>query len=86
MHWLFLLLAFGALVLAFSTPHMGLLLLSLLASLLFFVLWIRGWYLARMGQADNRTPLMVTPAELQRMREQARARRDQDPAGDRQAH
>lgn len=39
MHWLFLLMALGALVLAFSTPHVWLLVVSLLVALLLLLLW-----------------------------------------------
>ena len=49
MHWFYLLLSFGALLLAITTVHGWLLLLSLLAALGFFLAWIRGWYLDRIG-------------------------------------
>ena len=75
MHWLFLLLAFGVLILAFSTPHMSLLLLSLLAALVFLLLWIRGWYLHRVGDSQSDAALMIDPAELRRLREAAAARK-----------
>lgn len=44
MHWLYLLLALGALWLAITTPHAWLLLLALLAALALFVAWMRGWF------------------------------------------
>jgi len=77
MHWLFLLLALGALILAFSTPHMGLLVVSLLAALVFFVAWARGWYMARMGQAEVAGHI-VDPVELHRLRALAAARKAND--------
>jgi len=74
MHWLFLLLALGALILAFSTPHLWLLMTSLLAALLLMAVWARGWYLARMGEADSGAQI-VDPVELHRLRTLAAARR-----------
>jgi hypothetical protein len=76
MYWLFLLLALGAFVLAFSTPHMSLLVLALLAALGFLMAWARGWYMAKIGDASQRDALpMIDPAELRRLRAQAEARR-----------
>lgn len=75
MHWLFLLLALGALVLAFSTPHMWLLVLSLLAALALLLAWVRGWYAARMGDLQRDIGTMIDPAELHRLRELAQARK-----------
>jgi hypothetical protein len=88
MHWLFLLLALGALILGFSTPHMWLLVTSLLAALLLLCLWVRGWYVARMGDVQRDVSMMVDPTELRRLRELAQARKaaaaeqgnDGDPA------
>lgn len=74
MHWLFLPLAVAALVLAFSTPHAGLMALALLASLAFLMLWLRGWFHARLGQGP-RAPLVITPAELERPRRRADVRK-----------
>lgn len=75
MHWLFLLLALGALVLAFSTPHMWLLVLSLLAALVLLLAWVRGWYAARIGEVQRDVGTLIDPAELRRLRELAQARR-----------
>ena len=81
MHWLFLLLALGALILAFSTPHMWLLLACLVAALLLMLAWARGWYLSRIGDgADNGQ--LIDPAELHRLRALAQARK---AAGDQEA-
>ncbi|MEE7566854.1 hypothetical protein HH297_10675, partial [Xanthomonas sp. Kuri4-3] len=49
MHWLFLLMALGALVLAFTTPHMWLLVVALLAALVLLLAWVRGGYVRRIG-------------------------------------
>ncbi|MCD0245367.1 hypothetical protein [Xanthomonas melonis] len=75
MHWLFLLMALGALVLAFSTPHMWLLIASLLAALVLLLLWTRGWFASRMGESQRDTSSMIDPAELRRLRELAEARK-----------
>ncbi|WP_115006470.1 hypothetical protein [Xanthomonas campestris] len=75
MHWLFLLIALGALVLAFSTPHVWLLVVSLLVALLLLLLWTRGWFAARMGDTQRDTGSMIDPAELRRLRELADARK-----------
>jgi len=82
MHWLFLLLALGALVLAFSTPHMWLLVACLLAALALMAAWARGWYLSRMGEVEEAGNI-VDPVELHRLRTLAAARRaasEQPPA------
>jgi len=76
MYWLFLLLALAAFVVAFSTPHMSLLVLALLAALGFLLAWARGWYVAKIGDASQRDAVpMIDPAELRQLREQAEARR-----------
>ncbi|WAT15032.1 hypothetical protein [Xanthomonas fragariae] len=75
MHWLFLLMAFGALVLAFSTPHVWLLVVSLLVALLLLLLWTRGWFASCIGDTQRDTGSMIDPAELRRLRELAEARK-----------
>lgn len=75
MHWLFLLMALGALVLAFITPHVWLLVASLLVALLLLLLWTRGWFASRMGDTQRDTSSMIDPAELRRLRELAEARK-----------
>ncbi|PPU76618.1 MULTISPECIES: hypothetical protein [Xanthomonas] len=80
MHWLFLLMALGALVLAFSTPHMWLLIAALLAALVLLLLWTRGWFASRMGETQRDTSSMIDPAELRRLREVAQARKAAAPA------
>ncbi|MCE4372761.1 hypothetical protein [Xanthomonas hortorum] len=75
MHWLFLLMALGALVLAFSTPHVWLLVVSLLVALLLLLLWTRGWFASRMDDTQRDTSSMIDPAELRRLREIAEARK-----------
>ncbi|AKC86707.1 hypothetical protein [Pseudoxanthomonas suwonensis] len=75
MHWLYLLLALGALLLAITTVHGWLLLLSLLAALALFVAWIRGWYLERIGGRQQDELAMIDPVELRRLRELVEARK-----------
>ncbi|MFC7522228.1 hypothetical protein ACFQS6_24240 [Xanthomonas populi] len=75
MHWLFLLMALGALVLAFSTPHVWLVVVSLLVALLLLLLWTRGWFASRMDDTQRDTSSMIDPAELRRLREIAEARK-----------
>ncbi|XQA62873.1 hypothetical protein ACM9XD_05835 [Xanthomonas sacchari] len=83
MYWLFLPLALGAFVLAFTTPHMWLLVVSLLAALAFLLAWARGWYVGKIGDASQRDAMpMIDPAELRRLREQAEARRAAAAASD----
>jgi len=72
MYWLFLLLALGAFVLAISTTQTWLLAVSLLASLLFFLLWIKGLYTARFGGVAGQAPRALHPAELQALRQQVK--------------
>ena len=75
MHWLYLLLAFGALLLAITTVHGWLLLLSLLSALALFLAWMRGWYLDRIGGGTRDEMAMVDPLELRRLRELAEVRK-----------
>ncbi|WP_225765557.1 hypothetical protein [Stenotrophomonas sp. Marseille-Q4652] len=72
MYWLFLLLAIAAFVFALSATKVSLLLLALFVSLVFFLMWVRGLYVARFGSVVNDGPRVLHPAELQRMREQLR--------------
>lgn len=72
MYWLFLLLAIVAFVVALGATSTWLLLLSLVASLGFFLLWLRGLYVARIGDTFSQMPRELHPAELQILREQLR--------------
>jgi hypothetical protein len=73
MYWLFLVLALAALLLAISTTQMWLLVLSALAALLFLLLWVKGLYVARMGNISD-APRPLHAAEMQALREQYRKR------------
>ncbi|WP_282268364.1 hypothetical protein [Stenotrophomonas sp. PS02298] len=79
MYWLFLLLALGAFVLAFSTTHSGLLVLALLAALVFLVLWAKGLYVSRFSGVSS-APRPLHAAELQALRAQLQPKAD--PAAD----
>ena len=75
MHWLFLLLGFAAMVVAFKTTSSGLMAVCLIAALVLFVLWIAGLYSARMAGRSRDASMIIDPAELRRLREQAEARK-----------
>ncbi len=77
MHWLYLLFAFGTLLLAILSNGVGMLAFWLLASLALFIAWARGWFIARVGTDDQSAPMIIDPVELHRLREQAAARRQQ---------
>jgi hypothetical protein len=74
-HWLFLILALGALVVAFITPQMWLLLLALLVALVLLLAWLRGVHLRRIGDLQRDATLAIDPTELRRLHALAEARR-----------
>jgi membrane glycosyltransferase len=75
MHWLLLLLGIGALAVALKTTSMALMAICLVAALVLFVLWALGMYSARVGSRSRDETLLLDPAELRRLREQAEARK-----------
>ena len=75
MHWLFLLLALGALAVALKTSSLVLMAVCLLASLGLLIAWIMGWYAARVGSNARDESHMIDPVELRRLREIAEARK-----------
>lgn len=75
MPWLFLLFAFGALALAFSANSILLAIVALLAALVLLVIGVLGLLAQRVGSQSRSEAMMVDPAELRRLREQAEARR-----------
>lgn len=75
MYWLFLLLALGAFLFAFSTTHSWLLVLALLAALVFLLLWAKGLYVARFGSVSS-VPRPLHAAELQALRAQLQPKAD----------
>ena len=75
MHWLYLLIAIAAMVVAMKTTSTGLMVLGMLAALVLLVLWLAGMYAARMAGRSRDVSAMIDPAELRRLREQAEARK-----------
>lgn len=75
MPWLYLLLGLLAMGVAMETASSGLMALSLLVALVFFVLWLVGLYSARVAGRGRDVSAMIDPAELRRLREQAAARK-----------
>lgn len=75
MPWLFLLLALGALAAAFKASSPGLLALWLVLSLLLMLAWVLGLLAQRVGNRSRDASHILDHDELQRMREQAEARR-----------
>ncbi|MCD9007189.1 DUF5305 domain-containing protein [Luteimonas sp. XNQY3] len=75
MPWLFLLLALGAVVIAFTTTSVPLAAIALVLSLVFVVIGVLGLLAQRVGNQSRSEAMMVDPAELRRLREQADGRR-----------
>jgi membrane glycosyltransferase len=75
MAWLFLLLGFGALWVAFTASSPGLLALALVAALVLFIAFVLKMASDRIGSRSRDEQLMLDPEELRRLREQAEARR-----------
>lgn len=75
MAWLFLLLAFGALWLAFTTSSTGVLALAVLAALVLIVAFVLKLASDRIGNRSRDEHMMLDPEELRRLREQAEARK-----------
>ena len=75
MHWLLLLPGIGALAVALKTASMALMAICLVAALVLFVLWALGLYSARVGSRNRDETMLLDPAELRRLREQAEARK-----------
>ncbi|WP_240096369.1 hypothetical protein [Thermomonas flagellata] len=73
MHWLYLLLAALAMLFAFKTTSVALMVVALLLALVLFVLWAMALYASRMAGRERDPASMIDPAELRRLREQAEA-------------
>jgi thiol:disulfide interchange protein len=76
MHWLFLLLAFGAFALGVTVSHTAAMVGCLLLALLLALFWVRGLYQARFGAHNQDLASMIDPAELKRLRALAQQRRE----------
>ena len=75
MAWLFLLLGFGALWVAFTASSPGLLALALVAALVLFIAFVLKMASDRIGSRSRDEQLILDPDELRRLREQAEARK-----------
>jgi len=75
MPWLFVLLALGAVVIAFTTTSVAFAAIALVLSLVFVVIGVLGLLAQRVGNQSRNEAMMVDPVELRRLREQAEARR-----------
>ena len=82
MHWLFLLLALGAMAFAIYTTSTALMVVALLVGLGLMVAWVVGLYNARIGGNQRDQALMIDPEELRRMRELGEARRAEAAAAE----
>lgn len=83
MAWLYFLLALVALVVAFQSTSMALLLACLLATLVLTLAGIMRLLADRIGSRSRDAALVLDPEELRRMREQADARKAvQSPPAD----
>lgn len=75
MHWLFLLLALAALVVAVKTTSFGLLIVCLLVAFVLSMMWVVALLAARVDSRSRGEAMMLDPDELRRLREQAEARK-----------
>ena len=75
MPWLYLLLAAAALAVAFKTTSVAVLVICLVAALGLTLAWLMAVLSRRIEDRTGSAALMIDPAELQRLREQAEARR-----------
>lgn len=75
MHWLLLLLAIGALVVAFNTTSLLLMGLCLVAALGLTLVAVLQMLAARVDGATRSEAQMLDPVELRRLREAAEARK-----------
>jgi hypothetical protein len=75
MPWLYLLLAAAALAVAFKTASMAVLVLCLLVALVLAVAWLMTALAQRIETRSGDMAMIIDPAELRRLREQAEARK-----------
>jgi hypothetical protein len=81
MPWIYLLLSAVALAVAFRTGSFALMATMLLAALGLLVAFVLSFLAQRIGSSRRDESMMLDPAELRRLREQAEARRAADEAG-----
>lgn len=75
MPWLYLVAALAALVIAFQTTSVGVLVLCLVVALVAALAWMLGLLAQRVGSRSRDDAVLIDPAELRRLRERAEARR-----------
>lgn len=75
MHWLFLGIGLAAMVLAFWVPQTWSLILLLIISLVFILIWARGWYASRVGTRQDDIGHLIDQDELRRLHDLAASRR-----------
>lgn len=75
MAWLYLLLALAAFAVALKSTSVALSVICLLAALGFLVATVLGLLARRIGSQSRDESLVLDPAGLRRLREQAQARR-----------
>ncbi|TWI13462.1 hypothetical protein IP93_00624 [Lysobacter ruishenii] len=82
MAWVYLLLAIGALAVAFKTASVGLMAVCLLLALGLILAWVMTLLAQRIDSRSRSEHAMIDPDELRRMREQAEARKAAAAAGE----
>ncbi|HEY0885547.1 MAG TPA: hypothetical protein VGE20_09720 [Ramlibacter sp.] len=75
MAWVYLLLAIGALAVAFKTSSVGLMALCLLVALGLLLAWVMALLAQRIDSRSRSEHAMIDPEELRRLREAAEARK-----------
>ena len=73
--WVYLLLAFGALAVAFKTASVGVMAVCLLVALGLILAWVMALLAQRIGSRSRSEHAMIDADELRRLREQAEARK-----------
>lgn len=74
MHWLYLLVALALFLAAYKASG-WLVLVLVIGSLVAFIAWMLGWTSARIARGARSEMQILSPEELQRLREQAAARK-----------
>jgi hypothetical protein len=82
MAWVYLLLAIGALAVAFKTASVGLMAVFLLIALGLILAWVMALLAQRIDSRSRSEQAMIDPEELRRLREQAEARKAGASAGE----
>lgn len=82
MPWLYLVLAVVAMAIAFKTTSVAVLVVCLLTALGLAIAWLMAFLAERIESRSSSPAMLIDPVELQRLREQAEARRaTAGPAG-----